>query len=266
MSQSKLMRSTFILTAAHYTSNILGLIYIFPFTALVGQQGIALYGYGYIPYTVLLSFATLGIPMAVSKFVSKYNALGDYHTGRRLFRSGLISMTITGIIAFLLLFFLAPFISTLIIRDPSELQGNSMEDIVFTIRMVSVALIIVPLMSVIRGFFQGHQSMGPTAVSQVVEQLVRIIFILSMAFLIVSVWKGEVGTAIGFATFGAFIGGLAALVVLLVFWFKRKDFLNKQLEESTTRHDISLRSMYKELLIYALPLSFVGLAIPLWCQ
>lgn len=264
MSQSKLMRSAFILTAAHYTSNILGLIYIFPFTAIVGQQGMALYTYGYIPYTVLLSFATLGIPMAVSKFVSKYNALGDYYTGRRLFRSGMITMAITGFIAFLLLFLFAPMISNLIIKDPSDLQGNSMDDIVFTIRMVSVALLIVPLMSVLRGYFQGHQSMGPTAVSQVVEQLVRIIFILTLTFLIVGVWNGEIGTAIGFATFGAFVGGLAALGVLLYFWFKRKEFLNKQLEESTTRHDITLVSMYKELIKYALPLSFVGLAIPLF--
>lgn len=264
MSENKLMRSTFILTAAHYTSNILGLIYIFPFTAIVGQQGIALYSYGYLPYTVLLSFATLGVPIAVSKFVSKYNALGDYYTGKRLFKSGLIFMGITGLLAFLVLFLFAPIVSTWIIRDPSELQGNSIEDITFTIRMVSFALLIVPAMSIIRGYFQGFQSMGPTAVSQVVEQLIRIIFILSLTFLVVGIMKKEVGLAVGFATFGAFIGAIGALGVLIYFWLKRRDGINELVESSTTDHAISLKEMYKELIKYALPISFVGLAIPLF--
>ncbi|MBU8905273.1 putative polysaccharide biosynthesis protein [Desertibacillus haloalkaliphilus] len=264
MSESKLLRGTMILTAATFISKILGLIYIFPFTAIVGQQGIALYSYGYLPYTVLLSVATLGVPLAVSKFVSKYNALGDYYTGRRLFKSGLIVMSVTGFLSFILLFSLAPQIASWIIRNPDELNGNSMADIVFTIRMVSTALLIVPLMSIIRGYFQGFQSMGPTAVSQVVEQIVRIIFILSLTFLIVGVYQGEVGLAVGFATFGAFVGALGGLAVLLTYWFKRKKYLDRQVEESTVNQQLPLTKMYKELISYALPLSFVGLAIPLF--
>ncbi|WP_078430089.1 putative polysaccharide biosynthesis protein [Alkalihalobacterium alkalinitrilicum] len=264
MSDSKLLRGTMILTAATFISKILGLIYIFPFSAIVGQQGLALYAYGYLPYTVILSLATMGVPLAVSKFVAKYNALGDYYTGRRLFRSGIIVMSITGFIAFLVMFFMAPVISTWIIRDPSELQGSSMDDMIFTIRMVSTALIIVPIMSVIRGYFQGFQSMGPTAVSQVVEQIVRIIFILSLTFLIVGVYQGNIGTAVGFATFGAFVGALGGLGVLLVYWFKRRTLLNVQMEGSTVDHQIPLKKMYRELISYALPLSFVGLAIPLY--
>ncbi|MDE5415666.1 putative polysaccharide biosynthesis protein [Alkalihalobacterium chitinilyticum] len=264
MSDSKLLRGTMILTAATFISKILGLIYIFPFSAIVGQQGLALYAYGYLPYTVILSLATMGVPLAVSKFVAKYNALGDYYTGRRLFRSGMVVMSITGFIAFLMLFFMAPVLATLIIRDPSELQGNSMDDIIFSIRMVSTALIIVPIMSVIRGYFQGFQSMGPTAISQVVEQIVRIIFILSLTFLIVGVYQGGIGLAVGFATFGAFVGALGGLAVLLVYWFKRKELLNRQMSESTIDHQIPLKSMYRELISYALPLSFVGLAIPLY--
>ncbi|MFV8827647.1 putative polysaccharide biosynthesis protein [Alkalihalobacterium sp. APHAB7] len=264
MSDSKLLRGTMILTAATFISKILGLIYIFPFSAIVGQQGLALYAYGYLPYTVILSLATMGVPLAVSKFVAKYNALGDYYTGRRLFRSGMVVMSITGFIAFLMLFFMAPVLATLIIRDPSDLQGNSMDDIIFSIRMVSTALIIVPIMSVIRGYFQGFQSMGPTAISQVVEQIVRIIFILSLTFLIVGVYQGGIGLAVGFATFGAFVGALGGLAVLLIYWFKRKELLNRQMSESTVDHQIPLKSMYRELISYALPLSFIGLSIPLY--
>ncbi|PAM93062.1 cell division protein, partial [Flavobacterium sp. IR1] len=132
------------------------------------------------------------------------------------------------------------------------------------IRMVSVALIIVPVMAIIRGYFQGFQSMGPTRVSQVVEQIVRISFILAMDFIIVGVGDGCIGLAVGFATFGAFVGGLGGLAVLLYYWFKRRKHILKQVEESTTRHQLPLPQMYKELIAYALPLSFVGLAIPLF--
>ncbi|MDT8859330.1 polysaccharide biosynthesis protein [Alkalihalobacillus sp. MEB130] len=263
MSDSKLLRGTMVLTAATFVSKILGLIYIFPFTAIVGQTGIALYSYGYLPYTVLLSLATLGVPLAVSKFVSRYNSLGDYRTGHRLFKSGLLFMSVTGLIAFLILFFAAPYIVPWIIENPTE-KGNTFEEIVFTIRMVSVALLIVPIMSIIRGYFQGFQSMGPTAVSQVIEQIVRIVFILAITFSIVNMMEGSIGVAVGFATFGAFVGALGGLAVLVTYWFKRKTLIHEQLEKSTVDHQLSLKDMYKELISYALPLSFVGLAIPLY--
>ncbi|WP_026690732.1 putative polysaccharide biosynthesis protein [Alteribacter aurantiacus] len=263
MSERNLIRGTMILTASIFISKMLGLIYIFPFQAIVGLEGLALYSYGYVPYTVLLSLATLGIPLAVSKFVSKYNALGDYRTGQRLFQSGLVVMGVTGFVAFLVLFFLAPVIATSVL-DPDDLQGNSISDAVFTIRMVSVALLVVPVMSLIRGYFQGFQSMGPTAVSQVIEQIVRIIFILLLTFLIINVWNGELGTAVGFATFGAFVGALGGLAVLMIYWYKRRDNFKKHVEESTTDHQLPLTTMYKELLRYALPISFVGLSIPLY--
>lgn len=240
------------------------MLYVIPFTAIVGGEGIALYQFGYLPYTVILLLATMGIPMAVSKFVSKYNALGDYEIGHRLFKSGLLVMTCTGMIAFILMYTLAPAIASGIFNDPTKLEGNSLEDIVFTIRMVSTALIIVPFMSIIRGYFQGHQSMGPTALSQVIEQVVRIIFILVVAFTIIKLMDGDIGTAVGWATFGAFVGALGGLGVLLYYLFKRKHLLREQRALSTASYDMTYVEMYKELIAYALPLSFVGLAIPLF--
>ncbi|WP_147805157.1 putative polysaccharide biosynthesis protein [Alkalicoccus halolimnae] len=263
MSDNQLIRGTMILTASIFISKMLGLIYIFPFTSIVGHEGLALYTYGYTPYTVLLSLATLGVPLAVSKFVSKYNALGDYHTGQRLLKSGLVIMSITGVFAFLVLFFSAEMIANQVL-DPDSLEGNSVADAVFTIRMVSVALLVVPVMAIIRGFFQGNQSMGPTAVSQVVEQIIRIAFILVFTYVIIYVLDGELGTAVGFATFGAFAGAIGGLGVLLWYWRRRYAGIRAQVKESTVDHNIPLPAMYKELFRYAIPLSFVGLAIPLY--
>lgn len=262
MTEDKLIRGTMLLTSATFISKILGLIYVVPFTTIVGQTGNALYGFGFIPYTVLLSLATLGVPLAVSKFVSKYHALGDYETGYRLFKSGIVFMSVNGIVAFLILFFSAPTISNWIISDPSELHGNTMEDVIFTIRMVSVALLIVPIMSIIRGYFQGYQSMGPTAVSQVVEQVVRITFILLATYVILHYMNGQLGLAVGFATLGSFVGAIGGTIVLLYYWFKRRSSILNQINDSKVKHSISIIDMYKEIISYAIPISFVGLAIP----
>ena len=270
MSDKQLIRGTAIMTAAIFASKILGIIYIFPFQAIVGLEGLALYTYGYTPYTIFLSLSTLGIPIAISKFVSKYNTLGDYDTIRRLFRSGLVVMTVTGILAFSLLFMLAEPIARQFL-NPDDLDGNSIADAVFTIRMVSVALIIIPVMSSIRGYFQGFNMMGPTAISQVVEQLIRIAFILILTWLILDVWGGELGTAVGFATFGAFVGAVGSLGILTYFFRKTGRYLNdvnigKQPlnPDGTKPARKSLPAIYKELLAYAVPISLVGLAIPLY--
>ena len=262
MSSKRFLRGTFLLTFATMTSKFLGFIYVVPFTILVGTQGYILYEYAYKPYTIILSMATMGVPLAVSKFVSKYNAMGDYYTGRRLFRSGLLLMTFTGLITCLLLFFLAPFLATLL-SDGAD-AGNTPEQITFVIRMVSFALLVVPIMSLIRGYFQGFQSMGPTASSQVVEQIVRLVFILAASLLVLQVFRGSISAAVGLATFGAFVGAVGGLVVLLRYWSKRRHDLNELLRQSTVRNEVTLPAMYKELITYAIPFVIVGLAIPLY--
>ena len=73
-------------------------------------------------------------------------------------------------------------------------------------------------MSLSRGFFQGHQSMGPTAVSQVVEQIARIAFLLAGAFIVLNVMDGDVVTAVSISTFAAFVGAVFGLIVLFWYW------------------------------------------------
>ena len=262
MSTSKILRGTFILTMGTMLSRALGLLYIIPFYNLVKEDGGALYTYAYILYSVALSISTLGLPLAVSKFVAKYNALEEYKVGRKLFSSGLIIMGAMGVISFLGLFLLAPQLAPVIIKDKDS--ANSIEDVVYVIRMVSFALLLVPIMSMIRGFFQGHESMGPTALSQVVEQIVRIAFLLGGAYVVIRLLNGDIQTAVGMATFAAFVGAVAGLAILVWYWMKRKTYLDALLEKDKGTVNLSLKSMYKELLLYAGPFVFVGLALPLY--
>ncbi len=233
---NKIVRGTMLLTGAAFLSKFLGMIYVIPFNELVGTKGGALYLYAYNPYTILISISTIGVPLATSKFISKYNSLGDYYTGMRMFKLGIILMSITGLISFLILFFSADWIAHSFVVDDN--YGNSVEDVKMVIRMVSFALLIVPGMSIVRGFFQGNQSMGPTAVSQVIEQIVRIAFVLISAYIIIKIYDGTIATAVGFATFASFIGALASIVVLLRYWIKRKDFIMTNVNDQVVKEDI----------------------------
>ncbi|MDF1508666.1 polysaccharide biosynthesis protein [Robertmurraya sp. DFI.2.37] len=259
---SKLLRGTFVLTSGTFISKFLGLFYVIPFFALVGNEGTALYNYAYVPYTIFISIATAGIPASVSKFISKYNAIEEYAVGRKLFKTGLVLMAITGIISFLILYIAAPTLAAMVITDPDFI--DHMADVTTVIRAVSFALIIIPFMSIIRGFFQGHQSMEPTAVSQVVEQIVRIAFVLAGAYIVLKVAQGSLVTAVSFSVFAAFIGGLGGLAVLFWYWVKKKPMFDELLLRDRKTMDISVKDIYKEILLYSIPFVLVGIANPLF--
>src|SRR5574339_115544 len=127
---SKLLRGTFILSLGTLISKVLGLLYVITFYNIVGEEGTALYNFSYIPYTIFISIATAGIPLAVSKFISKYNALDEYAVGRRLFKSGLVVMMLSGVMAFLVMYISAPTIAKMG-------QSGNVADVTTVIRAVS---------------------------------------------------------------------------------------------------------------------------------
>lgn len=260
---SNLVKGTAILTLGLFLSKALGLFYVIPFYAIVGEESVGLYQYAYIPYNLALAAAVSGAPLAISKFVSKYNALGDYATGRKLMKSGMLIMSITGFLSFLALFFLAEPIAELVIRDEDK-QIFTIEDVASVIRWVSYALLAVPLLSLIRGFFQGYQKFEPTSISQLIEQIVRIAVVLAGAFIVVNVLGLSPRIAVQFAVFAAFIGALAGLASLYYYWKKYRSEFNYLLSESPPAEKVSLKQMYTEVFAYILPFVLVGTINPLY--
>lgn len=255
---SSLMKGTAILTIGLFLSKLLGLIYIFPFYAIVGEENVGLYQYAYIPYNIMLSIAIGGLPVAVSKFVSKYNALGDYDAGRRLVKTGALLMVVTGIISFILINLLADPLAHIVIADDE--QRFSTDQVATIIRWVSFAILVVPFMSLVRGFMQGYGHFLPTSVSQLVEQIGRIIFLLGTSYLIVSVFNGSPITAVNLSVFAAFIGALFGLVVMYYYWKKIKPEIVAIQSQGVKGEKLPYGTMYKEILSYAIPVVFVGLA------
>jgi O-antigen/teichoic acid export membrane protein len=251
------LRGTYMLTIAAFVVKIFGFIYVIPFVAMLGEGKYILFEYAYKPYIILLSLATLGIPNAVAKFVSKYREKGDFHIINALLRSGIIIMLVLGTLSFLVLYSSAQFVAGWLI-DPQDNSGNSIEDVVYVIKMISYSLIIVPLLALIRGFMQGFQEMAPTSISQVIEQIIRILIILLGTYIILYVLHNSPVKAVGLATLSSFISGLSALIIVFVFLYKGDYGLAK------IKKSVSYKKLYKELITYAIPFIFVGVSIPLF--
>ncbi|MCY1690287.1 oligosaccharide flippase family protein [Exiguobacterium sp. SL14] len=262
---SGFVRGTMLLSDASLISRALGLIYLFPFQFMVGATGIMFYTYAYNYYAIMIGLATAGIPVAVSKFVAKYNALGEYDTSERLYRSGLKIMSLTGIVSFLALFFLAPYLAHRAIPGGDVDSAAYVDAVTMTIRGVSFALLLIPPMSMTRGYFQGYQSMGPTAISQILEQIVRIIFLLAGVSIAIYLFDSGAAFVATIATFSAFIGAIGSVAVLIYYFRKRASGLQELRATQTVRSpDRPLTDLYKELLTYAIPIVMVGLSTPLY--
>ena len=214
MKKNSFINGALIATIGIVLTKFLGIIYIIPFYAIIGESNIALYGYAYTIYNLFLSLSTVGIPPAMSKLISEYNTLGYYKTKQRAYKLGKNLLIILGIVLFLAMFLGAPFIANQIMGDNTG--GNSKESITFVIRVISTAILVVPYLSVTKGYLQGHKFILPSSVSQVLEQIVRIAVILIGSYLCMRVFNCGVTNAIGVSVFGATIGALAALVYLLI--------------------------------------------------
>src|SRR5690625_117706 len=139
---SNIVKGTMLLTGATFLSKFLGMIYVIPFNELVGDTGGTLFNFAYVPYNILISISTIGVPLAVSKFVSKYNSLDDYKTGLRMFKAGITLMLVTGFLAFITLFFGADFLANLMIKTSSDTDEILVEEIAMVLRMMSFVLFL----------------------------------------------------------------------------------------------------------------------------
>ncbi|ANK62684.1 putative polysaccharide biosynthesis protein [Loigolactobacillus backii] len=253
--QEKMLRGSAWMTAGSITSRILGALYIIPWVAMFGAesgQANALFAIGYNIYSLFLVISTAGIPGAVAKQVAHYNAMNEYSTGRKLFRSGIYLMVIMGIVSAALLYFVAPWLST----------GNP--DAIPVIRSLAWPLLIIPVMSLVRGFFQGYQDMAPSAISQFIEQVARIIYMLAMTFWIMRVLHGNYVSAVTQSTFAAFIGAIASLLVLGWYFLRKRSGWNELSRNSAAVLDISTRDMLTEMVRQAIPFIILDAGITIF--
>ncbi len=260
---NRFLKGAMILSISMFATKFLGILYVIPFQHLVGASGMALYNYAYTPYALFISLSTLGIPVGIAKFVSKYNAAKEYDTARMMFKYASWFMIALGCVGFLTMYNMAPWYANVVLAGQSEL-ANTVEDVTMAIQTISFALLIIPVMAIFRGFFQGNQNMVPTSVSQFVEQVVRIVFILVGSYYIINIKGGTTKEAVGFSVFSAFLAGVTAFLILFYYWRKNVKQYNQLLLETVPHEPRNFSNLFTELIAYAIPFAILGLATNLF--
>lgn len=260
MKKSGFLEGTIIATAAIVITKILGMLYVIPFYAMVGVQGSALYAYAYNIYVMFLDISSAGIPSAVSKIIKEYNTLGKMDAKVRAYKLGRKIINFISITVFILLFVFAEGIASLII---GELEGgNTIADVAFVIRCVSFAILVIPFLSVTKGYLQGHNIINISSMSQVIEQVMRILVILGGSFLALNVFHLSLTTSVGIAVFGAFVGGLSAILYILYKMRGHKKELS--LDQNLKKDKITNKEIVKKIISYAIPFIIIDIGVSVY--
>lgn len=253
-SQSKMLRGSAWMTAGSIFSRILGAVYVIPWPIWFGSnflQANTLFAQGYQIYSVFLVISTAGIPGALSKQIARYNEMNEYGVGHRLFRKSLILMLGMGVLSALALYLLAPLLSA---GDPRMVP---------VFRSLSWPLLIIPLLSIMRGFFQGYAEMAPSAISQFIEQVARVLYMTVTAFMIMQVFNGDYVNAVTQATFAAFIGAAAGLLLLVFYYFKQKGRFDALIAGSNNAIDVSTTDLLKGIVRQSIPFIIIDASVSL---
>lgn len=255
MKKNNFVEGMMVATVGIVLCKVLGLLYVIPFYDIIGTKGGALYSYAYSIYSVFLSLSISGIPTAISKIVSEYNELGYKNSKERIYKIASKLINCIGIISFIILFCFSNSIAQLIIGNVTG--GNTVEQVTVAIRLVSFAILIVPRLSILRGYLQGHKYITPTSISEVVEQLIRVLVIVLGSYTAVKVLNLSVESAVYIAVLGASIGALVSYIYLKL---KSKKYDNKDIYEiKEEEKEFTTKYLLKQIVLYALPFVLIDL-------
>lgn len=203
MSQSTFVKSTIILTIATLLSKVLGSIFRIPLQNIAGDEVLGIFTLVYPVYMVALYLSVAGIPLAISKLIAEAHAKNEQHKVKEIYFTASILALCFGVLSFAVIMGFSTEIA-------NALGGPSTE---IALIVVALTLLVAPYMAVYRGFFQGFGNMQPTAVSQVIEQLVRVCLILLVSYILVAMnYSTEIVS--GGVMIGSVIGALASLFFL----------------------------------------------------
>lgn len=243
-----------ILAIAGVITKIIGAVYRVPLVNILGDKGMGYYGVAFQIYAIALTLTSYSLPLAVSKLVSARVATGEYKNAYKVFRGALAFAITAGGLAALIIFFGADFIAS----DLMAMEFSS-----YALRVLAPCILIVALLGVLRGFFQGNGTMLPTAISQVLEQIINaVISIVGAYFLLkagqsVADKKGHSSYGAAYAaaggTLGTVAGALSALLFLLFLFAVYKRVIKRQMRRDRSRRRESYKKIFKVLLLTIAP-------------
>ncbi|TCZ70527.1 polysaccharide biosynthesis protein, partial [Paenibacillus albiflavus] len=249
---SKLLKGAAILSLAAVISKLIGTMQKIPLQNIAGDEVFGLYNATYPFYLFLIFLATAGIPTAIALLVAERAAEGDHLGARLVTKASVWVMLASGLLFFGFMYFGADLLARFI-----GVAGTAS-----SLRSIAWAMILVPVMSALRGHFQGYQDMIPSAVSQVVEQIVRVAMMVVLLLWLVHLQASPERIAAG-ALFGSVAGAAAGLLIILYAWYKWSRRIRKD-EEHNNKHKPSVgRSPLQAEHTGALIRRIVRIAIPI---
>ncbi|WP_226671277.1 polysaccharide biosynthesis protein [Metabacillus litoralis] len=209
------MQGAVILTIAGLVTKILSAAYRVPYQNIVGDIGFYIYQQVYPFYGMSVILATSGFPVIISKVMLDHSYEKPYHIRSKVMTVSVLYLLVIGLLTFFPLF------------SYSVQIANHMGDshLASLIKVTSFSFLLIPFVSIIRGFFQSEQNMSPTAVSQVIEQGIRVSLILATSYFMLRMGFDLYATGIG-ALLSSIVGSVAAFIFLLVLWYKKSQQLN----------------------------------------
>lgn len=255
MKKNNFMEGAIIATIAIIVSKVLGILYVIPFYKIIGEKGGALYGYAYNIYNIFLIISSAGIPLAISKITSEYETKKEYENKMIMFQISKRIIYIFSLASFLICFIFAGPIAKLVLGNLS--QGNTIEDVKTVIRAISFALLIVPILSVSRGYLQGHKYISASSFSQIIEQIIRIAVILLGSYLCLKVFNLPLTIAVSISVLSAAIGAIIAYIYLA---FKMKKVKNIDKVDLKTVPKKTKKTIIKNLINYSIPFIVINIA------
>lgn len=244
-----------ILAVASIISRIIGLVYRLPMTDIIGDIGNNYYGCAFDIYNVMLIISSYSLPLAVSKLVSARVAKGQKKMAYQILKGALLFAVISGTIVAVIVFFGADFFAGTLLKTPNS---------VFALRILAPALIVVAILGVLRGFFQGLGTMMPSAVSQIIEQVVNAIISVWAAYVLFG-YGARIGAVLGDAehyaaaygaaggTLGTNLGAVAGLLFVLFVFVIYMQVFRRQMKREKNREIEPFAYTMKILVITIIP-------------
>lgn len=249
----RFMTNVIVVMISQILIKLVGLIYKIYLTNKegFGDAGNAIYGSGYQIYALLLLISSIGIPSAIAKLVSEKVAKEDYKGAYRVFEVSFYTVGIIGFICTLLLFFGAHFIAnTLLLIPESEL----------TLKCLAPSIVIVALSSVIRGYFNGRNSMKATANSQSLEQIFKTLFTIVIVELIAFGYSNNTTLMAAGATLATTFSIILSYAYIYVFYVRRKKVIHEEMIEYKDNYkDENIFKTIKTILAISIPISLTSI-------
>ncbi|MDR7317868.1 polysaccharide biosynthesis protein [Brevibacillus nitrificans] len=254
LKKSHFLAGALILAVAGILSKVIGMFYRIPLQEIVGDNGLGLYQEVYPLYLTFLILATAGVPVALSRVIAEALAEGKQGSVGQILARSMVMMGAIGVALFAILYVTSPLIA--------KMMGNP--HLIAPIRAISLSLLFVPLIAVIRGFFYGYQKMLYVGLSQIVEQTLRVVFILVASLYLVSLGE-DTDTVITGVNFGTMISTFLSLgfLALLMWIHNRKDsvFTGAQWKRVDWWYD---RAFFASMWRIAWPICVSALVIPIF--